>query len=195
MAGPDDAIARFEASMVMNYEKWHDGIGYDLDALDEMSEEERAGVVTRLAADVQGWRDLEALDHIGTEPAVAAIIKARGSSDREISLAAQRYGPEDIDSREASILAGLNPAAVVSKAIDQASDHPSPRIEAALLRIVRECTGTEAYSAAATLCFLHGTLDSPDSWDRRAFFLKFVEPDSPERQEAYARLCKEVGSP
>lgn len=28
------ALGRFERSMVMNYEKWHDGIGYDLETLE-----------------------------------------------------------------------------------------------------------------------------------------------------------------
>jgi hypothetical protein len=193
MPDSEDAKARFEASMIIDYEKWHDGIGYDLDAFDAMSKEERTGVAASVAANVRDWRDLELLDHIGTEAAMAAIVRARTSGDSDLRLAAHRYGPSDESSQEASILAGLDPPNVLSKAIDQAADHPSPRIEAALLRIVREYAGTEAYSAAATLCFLHGTLDSPDSWDRRAFFLKFVEPDSEERQEAYAQLCREVG--
>lgn len=30
---PDDAVRRFERSMIMDYEKWRDGIGYDLDTL------------------------------------------------------------------------------------------------------------------------------------------------------------------
>ena len=37
-----DAVKRFLSSMNMNYEMWHDGTGYDLDALQELSDDLRA---------------------------------------------------------------------------------------------------------------------------------------------------------
>ena len=37
---PDSAVRRFERSMVMDYEKWHDGTGYDLEALKEATPDE-----------------------------------------------------------------------------------------------------------------------------------------------------------
>ncbi len=37
----ESPLRRFEQSMIMDYEKWHDGIGYDLNALREASPSER----------------------------------------------------------------------------------------------------------------------------------------------------------
>jgi len=45
---PDSPLARFERGMEMNYEKWHDGIGYDLDALRAASNGERAEAFSAL---------------------------------------------------------------------------------------------------------------------------------------------------
>ena len=53
-----NAVARFTASMVINYEKWHDGIGYDLDAIrDAMETLDYQGAVTH-------WRFTPS-DHTG----------------------------------------------------------------------------------------------------------------------------------
>jgi hypothetical protein len=41
---PNSALGRFEASRVMDFDKWHDGTGYDLVALRELSPAERKGV-------------------------------------------------------------------------------------------------------------------------------------------------------
>jgi len=49
--------------MEMNYEKWHDGIGYDLDALEKMTPEELKSVETMLKGR-SDWRDVEALAEI-----------------------------------------------------------------------------------------------------------------------------------
>jgi hypothetical protein len=54
------AVQRFLDSMVIDYEKWHDGIGYDLKAIDEMTETERREVARMLASREQGWREVEA---------------------------------------------------------------------------------------------------------------------------------------
>src|SRR5436190_1994916 len=57
------AYEKFIASMTITQEMWHDGIGYDTDALRLASAEERAGLVSRLTA-CGDWRDVEALAEI-----------------------------------------------------------------------------------------------------------------------------------
>src|SRR5207249_1687233 len=52
---PSDAYTKFMKSTIMDYEKWHDGIGYDLDAFRQMTPQEQAGVVAELKA--KGNRD------------------------------------------------------------------------------------------------------------------------------------------
>ncbi len=47
---PNSIVARFKASMKINYEKWHDGIGYDLELLQRASREERTTIEDILIA-------------------------------------------------------------------------------------------------------------------------------------------------
>lgn len=185
------AYERFLASMVLDYEKWHDGIGYDLSALDEMSEEDRQQIAARLRAKNDDWRDLEALDYL---KAHEGILESRRSDNPEHRLIAMRYGPEpDGADLEDAILAGLQKGSVLGRAVDQAALHPTPRIREALLALVRDCDDGDAYAPAAALFFLHGIIDSPHSWDERPFLLRLVEPESEDRREAFREFCERLG--
>ena len=87
-----EAFEKFRRSMSIGCAEWHDGIGYDLEALAGLPPEERQRaedlVVGRHAAD---WRDVEALDHIGSERTLAELAKAIRSRSVEIRVeAAQR---------------------------------------------------------------------------------------------------------
>src|SRR5687767_8856648 len=42
--GPKTVVQRFEDGMSIDYEKWHDGIGYDLDVLKEATPEDRKAI-------------------------------------------------------------------------------------------------------------------------------------------------------
>lgn len=177
----------------MDFEKWHDGLGYDLDALRELSAEELDSAVAGMIP-VQGWRDLEALDLAGTPAAMAAILAARQSDNAEIRLSAYRYGPKAESSQEeAEILVQLDPETASTDAIEEAAEYPTPAVIQALLKIVRECTGVEAYGAVASLLVMHGKLDSVYSMDRRDFILRFVDPPNPDREAAYAELLADLG--
>src|SRR4051812_2581110 len=77
------AYERFIKSMQIGFDQWHDGIGYDLAALSEMDEAERADVRKLLAARAgRDWRDVEAVDALrrleggDTAPAAAATEAA-----------------------------------------------------------------------------------------------------------------------
>lgn len=59
---PNSAPGRFERSMPIDHEKWHDGIGYGLDTLRGATEAERRQIETLLLEHRIGdWRDVEAL--------------------------------------------------------------------------------------------------------------------------------------
>ena len=190
---PSDLVTQFLSSMVMDYDKWHDGVGYDLDLIDQMDEAEKAAIEEKLIrAGVSDWRDLEALERLNTNNALATLLAARNSPDEQIRLYALRYGPKPADyEREEVILAGLNSASSRSKAMDEAAKHPSPRIITALLRFARDGEGSDAYKAAATLYYIHGKIDSPHSWKHRKFFLRFVD-QAEDRKVVYEELCKKV---
>jgi HEAT repeat protein len=188
-----DLIDRFRESMVMNYERWHDGLGYDIELLDEMSETERKSIEALLIANVSNWRDLEALDRLGTPESLDAIAKARESSNTELRLAAQQYGVKPTaEERESAILDGLADDGTLSKALDEAAENPTPKIIAALLKMARDRDGVAGYHAASTLYYVHGKMDSPYDMTHRPFFLRFSEPPSPDRRLAFEELCRQL---
>ncbi len=193
-----DPLKRFLQSMVLDFEKWHDGIGYDVSAIAEMTTAQRREVEqTLLTRGVEGWRDLEALDHLDTPAARAAILRARESGDAVLRLAAQNYGPAaNASEREAAILEGLETDDLsdgLSKALDQASDYPTPKVIAALFRCARDRPGVAGYQAVAVLFFLHGKIDSVHDMSERPFFLRFAEPASADRRESFSQLCQRLG--
>jgi len=69
-----EAAQRFWASTHVGDEEWRDGAGYDLAALREFDPAERAKaedfLVRRSGVD---WRDIDALDALGSERALIAI--------------------------------------------------------------------------------------------------------------------------
>ena len=76
---PSPAYARFVESMNIGYIQWHDGTGYDLQALAELEAEERAAVEAMLIAhlkDPGDWRDVEALAALDSSAAREAVIAA-----------------------------------------------------------------------------------------------------------------------
>jgi hypothetical protein len=74
------ALQRCRASLHLDYERWRDGIGYDMDAYAQMTHEERDTV----AAEVRpkgdtDWRDLEVL---GAHRSATAPASSFGASSR-----------------------------------------------------------------------------------------------------------------
>ena len=68
------AFQRFLDSMKIGYIEWHDGIGYDLDALNEMTPDELRQVeelvIRRKDSD---WRDVETLAALNTPFTIQAL--------------------------------------------------------------------------------------------------------------------------
>ena len=69
-SGSDSPLRRFEKSMEINYEKWHDGIGYDIDAIKLSSPAELKTIeLILIYHSPRDWRDIEALAQIHTKSA------------------------------------------------------------------------------------------------------------------------------
>ena len=79
---PNSPLDRFRKSMTIDYEKWHDGIGYDLNALNEATPEERDMITNMLISRDLDWRDVEALASLDTPRAREVLLAAasEGSS-------------------------------------------------------------------------------------------------------------------
>ena len=73
---PSPEYLRFLASMHIGYMEWHDGTGYDLEALQSLCPEEKQQAESLLSNRLSSFRDLEALDCLGTESALASMESA-----------------------------------------------------------------------------------------------------------------------
>lgn len=195
---PSSPLARFLASMVIDYEKWREGIGYDLEALREASPAERATIEAVLIDHApRGWRDVEALAVLTSDAARAALKDALRDDNAEVRAAVMTHAPDLVSGEErlASLLRGIAQAtsfhgldAVLSEAADF---HPAPVVDA-LFRAARHRSGDVAVHFAALLYFIHGLTDEPFDWDHRPFFLRFHTEDRAEREVVFRELCQAV---
>jgi hypothetical protein len=114
---PSDAYKKFMASTIMDYEKWHDGIGYDLDTFKQMTPAEQARVVAELKSKGSpDWRDVEVFEIAGTAEADAALREALDHGPPEARLHAMQTLAEqgklpDVDERLAKMLDRVIPTA------------------------------------------------------------------------------------
>jgi hypothetical protein len=192
-------VQRFERSMVIDFEKWHDGVGYDLEALREMSRAELAAIEAMLLArGMNDWRDVEALAQFKTSAAHAALRAAMKHPNAEVRNAVMRYAPDLISNsaRIASLVDALQTAELfggLSLTLDQVADfHPAPIVEA-LFNGALERTGDVAVHFAAMLCFIHGRAAEPFDMAQRPFFLRFNTDNRAERETVFRELCEKIG--
>ena len=193
------AYDRFIASMQLDYMKWHDGEPYDLDALEAMTEAERAEVEGLLIGRRnEDWRDAEALARLSTPRAIEALEQSRRGPNREVRLRASELLDVlgRLDSFEAAIVEGLRDGALgegLAKAERLAAEHPSAAVERELLRGALCAKDGRGVRFAALLFFLHGKASEPFDWSQRPFFLRFNTQDPAERRVAFDELCAMIG--
>jgi len=188
-------LVRFKLSMEIDYERWRDGVGYDLEALREATPSERKEIedviITRSELD---WRDIEALAEINTPRSRAAIKSAASKSNIETSIAAIRYARKLFtDGERISIIVDALRAAKLygglSQALDIVADFHPQEVVSELLRGVKQREGDVAVLYAAMLFYIYGKSKEPFDWEERPFLLSFNTEDSADRHEAYLELC------
>jgi len=195
----DSALDRFRRSMAIDYEKWHDGIGYDIDIIRNATPEELAEI-ERFLVDrpVSDWRDVEALAAIDSPHARNVLLKTLRHPDHAIRTAVADYAPHLVsdDERTAALVAALEHAELyegLSQALDQIeSFHPSLVVDA-LFRGLLKREGENAVHFAAMLTFIYGKADTAFDWDQRPFFLQFHTEDHAERRRYFRELCERIG--
>jgi hypothetical protein len=196
-----DAYERFKASMNIGYEQWHDGVGYDLDALDEMTDSEKQDIEHLLIARKDSdWRDAEALARLGSARAVEALHESMKGPNREVRLRAAerlRDAGHSVD-LEALIVEALGHGELgdgLGQAEMLAEEHPTEAVKRALLTGALCAGDGRGVRFSALLLYLHGLAPEAFDWNQRPFFLKFTgDPDRPERREAFAELCAKIGA-
>lgn len=196
---PDSPLGRFEQSLHIDYEKWHDGIGYDLDAIREASQEERAAIeASLLQQDLRDWRDVEALAVLDTPGARAALARAKHSRDQDVAIAVAQHAPHLLTDDELTemIVTALQRAQFyggLTRALDLAEIHHPPAVIDALWRGTLEREGDVAVHYAALLMFLHGKADTSFDMAQRPFFLTFNTENRGAREGAFRELCRMIG--
>jgi hypothetical protein len=163
----ESALRRFRRSLEVGYQEWHDGISFDLEALREATQLERAAIEELLLArGVGGWREVEALARLDTPRARAALRDAFDRGDPEVQLAVLRHAGDLVDEEErtAALVRALEESSWyggLSQALDAATEHHPPAVVVALWRGLRARDGEAAVHFAALLAFLHGRAAEP----------------------------------
>ena len=202
MGDRSPAFERFMASTDIDYEKWHDGEGYDLEALRALTGPDRDDA-ERWLLDRAGndWRDLEGLLALATPAARSAVVDQLRNGKLEQRLWASRFLTDDPDAaasdatfaadRDAAVVDGLGSALLyygLTQALALAGEVRSPAMVAALWRATQRPEGEAAVHAAARLAFLYGKATSDFDWELRPLFLRFNTQDPAERAAATADM-------
>lgn len=203
-AKPTDPAERFLASMPMDFDKWHDGTGYDLDALRLVPADRRPAIEAMLLAKQPvDWRDIEALAQFDTPAARAAVLAAATHADPHVRRTAMSYlateAAEVVDpgTREARLIANLRGDELLGglgAAIDEAAEFHPPAVVDALIRGALNRPGAPAVHFAALLYFIHGKASEAFDWSHRPFFLRFDGSDGRNSHRvAFRDLCATIG--
>jgi hypothetical protein len=183
--------------MQIDFEKWHDGIGYDLSAIDMMSPEERKiAIRTLLDRQPPTWRDLEALNYFNTDETRRALNLALKNPEIEVRVAAARYATNADNEREYALTDALKHVDLyggLTQALDQIEQFHPPGIVDALIHGTLNRDGEVAVHFAAMLFFLHGKASSSFDWSHRQFFLRFNTSSRLERLAVFKELCEIIG--
>jgi hypothetical protein len=195
----DSPLRRFEKSMIIDYEKWHDGVGYDIEAIREASPAERAAIERMLIShSPRDWRDIEALAEIDTEAARKAIKRAIKDPNPEVRAAVGRYTPNLISNNERSrhIVDALRNAEIfggLSQVLDEVEEYHPDEVKEALIVGLLSRKGDVATLFAAMLFYIYGKAESPFDMEQRPFFLRFNTEDRKERVQVFRELCQQLG--
>jgi hypothetical protein len=189
------AWKKFESSMVIGFDQWHDGLGYDLDALNELDEKDRRRAESLLASRLQGsgagWRDVEAMAALDTPGAKAALKAALKHSSREVRMQAAEYAEEPktgaaLEQEIVSALRSGQQGSAELRALDQAAWNPSPAVRDALLWAAKR--GPDIMRVNAAMVLLEHYCGVKDVWGERPWVLKLIEDSRDEQKAAYQKL-------
>jgi hypothetical protein len=194
----DSPLQRFIKSMAIDYEKWHDGLGYDLEAMKQTSPNEIIKIEQILVDHTpKDWRDIEALAQIGTPNAREAIKKALKDPNPKVQIAVSRFAPKLISDRQKTqtlvrILQNEEIFNGLSQALDEVEKYHPAKIKEALIKGLLNREGEIAVLFAAMIFYIYGKAKEPFDMNQRPFFLTFNTESKTERLIAFLELCKQL---
>ena len=190
---------RFKASMNIGFEEWHDGIGYDIEALRMVSQAERDAIEQILINHYpRDWRDIEALAEINTKSARETIKEAMKDPNPVVRIAVTRYAPELVtdSERTRSIVNALGSVEVffgLAQVLDEVESYHPEEVKEALIKGLLTREGDIAVLYAGMLFHLFGKAEDPFDWGRKPFFLRFNTENREERVKVFRELCQKLG--
>src|SRR5665647_145257 len=188
---PASPLQRFKMSMEITYEKWHDGIGYDIDSIKKASPTERKEIEQILIQHhPRDWRDIEALSQIDTASARKTIKNSMKDPNPDVRIAVTRFAPNLITNseRSQSLINALQSAELfggLSQTLDDIEEYHPKEIKEALIEGLLSRKGEVATLFAAMLFYICGKADDPFDWTKRSFFLRFNTENKKERLEVF----------
>ncbi len=201
---PDSPLLRrFRRSLAIDFNAWHDGIGYDLDALREADPADQVAALHLLRRDGLGdWRDVQALACMLPFPAVGGLAEVLlrrlwHEGTPVLRMAVLRHAPQLVGVRErrralVQALAEVQPFEGLSECLEEVRrDHP-PMVLRALWAAAAERPRSVAVHCAALLAHLHGLTKSTFDLALRPLFLRCGSEDPAERAEALAELRRRL---
>ena len=194
----DSRLQRFTKSMEIDYGKWHDGIGYDIDAIKLASQTERKTIEQMLINhSPRDWRDIEALAEIDTISARETIKNAMKNPNPDVRVAVTRFAPNLVTNseRSQSIIDALQHAEIfngLSQVLDDIEEYHPTEVKEALKTGLLSREGEVAVLFAAMLFYIYGKAKEPFDMKQRPFFLQFNTENREERVKAFRELCEQL---
>jgi hypothetical protein len=191
-------MSRFIKSMNIDYEKWRDGIGYDLKALAEANNEERIEIERILVnKDKRDWRDIEALAILDTPNARSTIIQALLGYNNEVNMAVLRFAPQLVNNQLKTmvIVKALKSASFFdgfSHTLNIVGEYHPEEVVRELFNGLINREGGVAVHFAAMLFYIYGKAETIFDEENRDFFLKFNTSILSDLRLAFKELCEKI---
>lgn len=191
------ALERFLKSMHIGFIEWHDGIGYDLDALKEMTPTE-LGYVEKIILPYKDrdWRDVETLATLNTPDSIQALKECLNSSNNDARLFAVRLLKEmNIVDRIEEIILDILPKTKIGQgltyALSLAETYPTEAIRRKVLWCALNGNDDIRIHCAAMALYLYGKAAS--TFDNTfTIIFEFREPSREGRIAPFVELCRLV---
>ncbi len=192
------ALLRFLDSMKIGYFEWHDGIGYDLDALNEMTREELKQVEELMISQRdRDWREVETLAALNTPFTIQALKDDLESNNFDVRLFAVKYLKEmGIEDHIEDVVVKTLPLTKIGDgltyALSLAETYPTERIRKTVLRCALIGNDDIRIHCAAMTLFLYGRASTNFDSNQKIVF-EFREPDLAKRMVPFTELCRQIG--
>lgn len=192
------ALERFLKSMQIGFIEWHDGIGYDLDALKELGPQELKRVESLLISQKDAdWRDVDALAALKTGPAIEALKECLHSPNIDVKLFAVKHLKQmNVVDRIEEIVVETLPdtkiGAGLTYALALAQQYPSERIKQKVLWCSLNGNDDIRVHCTAMALFLYGKASSDFDMSFKIIF-EFRPPDRSQRLVPFKQLCGLIG--